>query len=61
MENRKDVLERMMEGQKQTEDAESELARIRAERKKVEDELRRLRKLLEEEKKKKKKKKGEEG
>ena len=61
MENRKEVLERMLEGQKQTEDAESELARIRAERKRVEEELRRLRQLLEEEKKKKKKKKGEEG
>ena len=58
-EDRKAALERMLEGQKETEDAESELAKIRAERKKVEEELRRLRKLLEEERKKKKKKKGD--
>lgn len=60
--DRKEVLERMLRGQQETEDAESELAKIRAERKKVEDELQRLRKLLEEEKKKKKEKgKGNEG
>ena len=53
--DRREILERMMKGQKDTEDAESELSRIRAERRRVEEELKRLRKLLEEEKKKKKK------
>lgn len=55
--DRRAVLERMMREQQDTKDAESELARIRAERKKVEEELMRLRKLLEAEKKKKKEKK----
>lgn len=54
-EDRKEILERIIKGQKDTQDADSELLKIRAERKKVEEELKRLRKLLEEEKKKKKK------
>ncbi len=51
--DRREALEELMSGQKKTEDAESELAKIRAERQRIEDEMRRLRKLLEEEKKKK--------
>ncbi len=54
-EERKEVLERMIKGQEQTEDAEGELERIRAERRRIEEELMRLRKLLEAEKKKKEK------
>ena len=53
--DRREILDKMLRGQKETEDAESELLRIRTEREKVEEELKRLRELLEEEKKKKKK------
>ena len=53
--DRKELLQRMMENQQDTENAEDEIMRIRNERAKVENELKRLRKLLEEEKKKKKK------
>ena len=56
--DRRAILERMMKGQKDTEDADSELTKIRAERQRVEEELKRLRKLLEEEKKKNEKGKG---
>ncbi len=48
-----EALERLMKDQKDTEDAESELLKLRSERKRVEEELARIRKLLEEEKKKK--------
>jgi hypothetical protein len=48
--DRRAILERMMEERQDTEDAESELSRIKAERQKVEEELERLRKLLEAEK-----------
>ena len=48
--DRNTIIEQMMEGRQDTEDAESELERIRAEREKVEEELKRLRELLEEEK-----------
>jgi hypothetical protein len=51
--DRKEVLERMMQGEQKTENAEDELTRIRAERERIEEELKRLRKLLEAEKKKK--------
>ena len=51
--DRRAILERMMEEQEDTEDAESELSRIRRERQRVEEELQRLRKLLEAEKEKK--------
>ena len=51
--DRRLLLEKMMKDQKGTEDTESELSRIRSERQRVEEELQRLRKLLEEEKKKK--------
>ena len=54
--DRRAVLERMMQDQRETEGTETELEKIRAERKKLEDDLRRIRKMLEEEKKKKKKK-----
>lgn len=47
---RRSILERMMKEQKDTEGAESELTRIRTERKKLEEELERMRKLLEAEK-----------
>ncbi len=53
--DRRAVLERMMQDQKETEGTETELEKIRSERKKLEDDLRRIRKMLEEEKKKKKK------
>jgi len=53
--DRKAILEKMMDQQSSTENAEQELSRIQAERKKVEDELERLRKLLEAEKQKEKK------
>jgi len=49
--DRQEILERMMRGQENTDNAEEEIARIRAEREKVEAELRRLRQLLEGEKK----------
>lgn len=49
--DRQNLLKKMIEEQKDTEDAEAELSRIRAERKKVEEELERLRKMLEDEKK----------
>ncbi len=48
--DRRAILEKMMEERKDTEDAESELSKIKAERQKVEEELERLRKLLEAEK-----------
>ena len=48
--DRRAILEKMMEERKDTEDAESELSKIKAERQKVEEELERLRKLLETEK-----------
>ena len=51
--DRKEVLERMMQGEQKTENAGDELTRIRAERERIEEELKRLRKLLEAEKKKK--------
>ncbi|HEX9935152.1 MAG TPA: hypothetical protein VGB38_08150 [bacterium] len=50
--DRKVLLEKMMEQPSGTATAEQELSRIQAERKKVEEELERLRKLLEAEKKK---------
>jgi hypothetical protein len=50
--DRKAILEKMMDQETNTESAEQELSRIQAERKKVEEELERLRKLLEAEKKK---------
>ena len=50
--DRRAILEKMMQDQKDTEDAEEELSRIKSERQRVEEELERLRKLLEEEKKK---------
>ena len=53
VDDRKEVLERMMQGEQKTENAEDELTRIRAERERIEEELKRLRKLLEAEKKKK--------
>ncbi len=46
---RNTIIEQMMEGRQDTEDAESELERIRAERESIEEELKRLRKLLENE------------
>ncbi|MDM7924536.1 MAG: hypothetical protein QUS35_00790 [bacterium] len=49
--DRQAILERMIESQSDMESAEQELARIQAERKKVEEELERLRLLLESEKK----------
>lgn len=49
--DRQNLLKKMIEEQKDTEDAEAELSRIRAERKKVEEELEWLRKMLEDEKK----------
>jgi len=52
--DRRVILERLMEEQKNTESAEDELTRIRSERQRVEEELKRLRLLLEEEEKKKK-------
>jgi len=55
-EQQKLLLRRMMDEQINTNNADDELLRIKAERKKVEKELERLRKLLEEDKKKKKKK-----
>ena len=55
---RREILQRMIKEQEETKDTDSELARIRAERERIEEELKRLRKLLEEEK---KKKKGKEG
>jgi hypothetical protein len=48
--DRKAILEKMMDQETNTETAEQELSRIQAERKKVEEELERLRKLLEAEK-----------
>ncbi|MBN1780652.1 hypothetical protein JW948_05960 [bacterium] len=50
--DRRNILERMIDEQKDTEDAEEELSRIKSERQRVEQELERLRKLLEQEKKK---------
>jgi hypothetical protein len=49
--DRQAILEKMIESQTDMESAEQELARIQAERKKVEEELERLRQLLESEKK----------
>jgi len=49
--DRQEILERMMRGQESTDNAEEEIARIRAEREQVEAELKRLRQLLEGEKK----------
>jgi hypothetical protein len=49
--DRQAILEKMIESQGDMESAEQELARIQAERKKVEEELERLRQLLESEKK----------
>jgi hypothetical protein len=49
--DRQAILEKMIESQSDMESAEQELARIQAERKKVEEELDRLRQLLESEKK----------
>ncbi len=49
---RRQSLERMMDENQETQGAEEELNRIQSERRKVEDELERLRKLLEAEKKK---------
>lgn len=46
---RKEVLQRMMDDQEDTESAEGELKRIKSERQKLEAELERLRKLIEEE------------
>lgn len=51
--NRQTILEKMIGEQKDTQDAEEELNRIKNERQRVEQELERLRRLLEEEKKKK--------
>jgi len=51
--SRRSTFERMMEEEKDTENAESELSRIRARREKLEEDLKRLTELLEEEKKKK--------
>jgi hypothetical protein len=48
--DRQTILEKMINDQTNMESAEQELTRIQAERKKVEEELERLRKLLEEEK-----------
>lgn len=62
--DRREILDRLMKEQEETQDADSELARLRAERQRIEEDLRRLRQLLEAEKAKKeekKKKKGEEG
>ena len=47
--DRRTILEQMMEDQKDTEEAEEELSRIKNERQRVEQELERLRKMLEEE------------
>ncbi len=47
---RKQVLERMIDEQDDTESAEGELERIKSERQKLESELERIRKLIEEEK-----------
>jgi len=47
--DRRSILERIIEDQKDTEDAEEELSRIKNERQRVEQELERLRKMLEEE------------
>jgi hypothetical protein len=47
--DRQDILEKMIENQSDMQSAEQELSRIQAERKKVEEELERLRKLLESE------------
>ncbi|MFH1942062.1 MAG: hypothetical protein ABIL68_08135, partial [bacterium] len=52
--DRREILEKMLREQKDTESAESELARIRAARQKLEEDLQRIKRLLEEEKKKKK-------
>ncbi len=52
--DRKAILEKMMDQETNTETAEQELTRIQAERKKVEEELERLRKLLDAEKQKEK-------
>jgi hypothetical protein len=49
---RETMMNQMLQDQKSTQNAESELSRIRAERAKLEAELERLRKLLESEKKK---------
>lgn len=57
---RRRLLQKMIKEQEETQDTDSELSRIRAERERIEEELKRLRKLLEEEKKK-KKKGGQEG
>ena len=51
--DRREMLRRILQGEKGTEEAQDELSRIRTERQKVEDELRRLRQLLEKEKEKK--------
>lgn len=48
--DRRSILERIIEDEKDTEDAEEELSRIKNERQRVEQELERLRRLLEEEK-----------
>ncbi len=50
--DRRSILEKMMQNQGDTEDAEDELNRIKNERQRVEQELERLRRLLEDEKKK---------
>jgi len=52
--DRQRMLERLMQGDANADEADNELTRIRTERAKVEAELERLRKMLEEEKKKKK-------
>jgi len=56
-EDRRKILEKMLKEQKDTNSAESELQKIRASRKKLEEELERIRKLLEQEGSKKKGKK----
>ena len=48
--DRRRVIEKMLENEENTENAEEELIRIQSERRRVEEELERLRKLLEEEK-----------
>ena len=58
--DRQEILDRLMKGQKDTKGAEDELSKIRAERERLEEEMKRLRQMLDAETKKKKKKEGEE-